>query len=601
MKKTIVVKLNVTDYLDTVFDTLPENAFINKGRCGIGGTTLEILAKRCSIIVVPTNGPLEGKSKEHPELYTVNGDKTVKMVQEYLGSSIEHKKIISTPDSFYKIILAAKKLEQLDWLYKTFFLLMDECHTVITEGWRAKILDPFKYFWNFNCKTLISATPYEFSDRRFKKLQYYKIKFIQSHIGKIKVVNAVNVPNCVDYYIKNRNEFPGELFFFYNSVTEIAEAIRRNNIMDCNIYCADKEENFEKLPENLLAFQCEPETGKYKKINFFTSKYFEGFDLKAKEATLFLVTDIHKAHTRVGISNKGIQAMGRIRNIPHQLIHITNHRNLNQMKTLNQFKKEYEVHTRALIAGYNSYVKKCNAAGIKPLESAATTILNFADIDQDTYLASYNPTRCDQVLNGMSCNEEFNNLEAILKAWEKGLYEVEVETFVGKSAESKSNKRKSKATILKENVLILDELERNKGAIVGSVNLQIKQVQLNCPSAFNAYYKIGIPELEELKYNQKVVEERLREIHNDEVEPQLLAYLSDKIIVGKNYTVDQIVKVLEFGYKLFSITNPKTGKIKTAYAKDIISNGWYKILMSKKDGVNIYIIEQAFFTVTKAA
>ena len=50
-----------------------------------------------------------------------------------------------------------------------------------------------------------------------------------------------------------------------------------------------------------------------KKINFYTCKYFEGWDMYDEQATLILVTNIHRMHTKVGIADKGAQFFGRLR------------------------------------------------------------------------------------------------------------------------------------------------------------------------------------------------------------------------------------------------------------------------------------------------
>lgn len=54
-KTTTIYQTEITTRLDKIMPNgLPSNAFINKGRCAIGGTYMEIINKRRpSIIVVP--------------------------------------------------------------------------------------------------------------------------------------------------------------------------------------------------------------------------------------------------------------------------------------------------------------------------------------------------------------------------------------------------------------------------------------------------------------------------------------------------------------------------------------------------------------------
>ncbi|MDB5004927.1 MAG: hypothetical protein JWQ34_3152 [Mucilaginibacter sp.] len=603
MIKPIIITLNNTDYLDKAFRTLPSNAFIHKGRCGIGGTTLEILAKRCSIIIVPTKGIITSKCNKHSELFGVDGDVSVEAIEAYLQSPTKYKKIMSTPDSFGKIITAAINTGKSTQLYQDYFLLMDECHTAITEAFRKNILNPFKYLWNFKRKTFISATPFKFSDKRFEQFQPIYIRFHQTYLGKVIVRPTGNVDACVDYYISNRDAFTGKLFIFYNSVTEMTECIKRNRLTadQAHIYCAANEDNFDKLPDNLLVFQREPTDNKYADFNFFTCKYFEGIDINEENATVLLVTDIHKAHTKVGITNKGVQAIGRLRKPTQQIIHITNNRHIQGMKTIDQFRKEYEIHIQP-IESYNSYVARCNTFGVKPLESYAKPIECFADIDEETGIATFNTTRLDQVLNGLVCNEQFNNLDTINEAWEQALYEVEMKPY-GAAA---SKQRKSKADKLKEDIQLIEELLQHQGDyVMGHVAKELARIQKSNPLAYEAYNGLSKTKLAELKYKQKAVRTALIEKHNADAEVLLLAHLDHNLDVGQRCSIEGLVNILQFAYTLLKIRNPKTGVVKKANATDLNEPGRYKLHGCKVEQggklVNGYIIEHCYFNLLKAA
>lgn len=47
---------------------IPANSIFYKGRCGIGGTTMEIEHKRHSIIVVPNKSPIPCKCTRYNEM-----------------------------------------------------------------------------------------------------------------------------------------------------------------------------------------------------------------------------------------------------------------------------------------------------------------------------------------------------------------------------------------------------------------------------------------------------------------------------------------------------------------------------------------------------
>lgn len=603
-----IITLSINDYLDKAFCLIPANANIKKGRCGIGGTTLEILAKRNSIIIVPTNGITKDKRLSHPFLFSCNGDVTEAMVAEYLKKDIYYKKIITTPDSFKKIINAAKSLDMYEELKDSFFLLIDESHSAVTEKFRERMLEPFKYLWDFKEKTFISATPFAYSNPRFMELSNYEIKFYEPFIDSITIVDTDNVNNYIDQCITGSEDFERKSFFFYNSVTEIAEVIRRNNLIDCHIYCADKNENYEKLDENLEAFAQQPLTGEYKKFNFFTSKYFEGFDLIEDNARIYIVTDICKAHTRMGISNKAVQAAGRIRVKPdtkktHEIIHITNHRNINTMKTIDDFRKEYSVHTSSLIDSFNQYMKTCKAEGVVPLDDQITNIKKFANLDEITGIAIYNYEKVDQIINELVCNEDFNNLSGIVKAWENALYEVAVVSF--KSSCNDKKRRKSKADRLKEAINEISTFESNKDTYIKlPASKKIKQLQQSIPLAFDAYYELGIDVVESLGYNEKKIHEALRAARNKKAEVKILAYLDSRYHVGKTYQISDMVKDLQFTYSKYGVTNVKTGDIKIAKATHFDEFGFKihktKIQASGK-AVNAYLIQEKYFKLSDVA
>ena len=132
-KSITIHKVDKTAYLDKIFAYIPVNAFINKGRCGIGATTLEIKnAGRCSIIVSPTIGILKDKVKSHPELFIVYADVSYDEVKDQLALRLPAQKIMTTPEGIKKVISAAQELGMLGELHNKWFLMLDECHTFIS-------------------------------------------------------------------------------------------------------------------------------------------------------------------------------------------------------------------------------------------------------------------------------------------------------------------------------------------------------------------------------------------------------------------------------------------------------------------------------------
>src|SRR5690606_4415199 len=96
----------------------------------------------------------------------------------------------------------------------------------------------------------ISATPYEFSDPRFREMDTHTIK-IKEKLGKIVIINSENIQNSLHYILQNPDELKGNIHIFLNSVSEIVRIARLGQIQGYlySIYVADNEPNMAKLDE----------------------------------------------------------------------------------------------------------------------------------------------------------------------------------------------------------------------------------------------------------------------------------------------------------------------------------------------------------------
>ena len=535
LNKEKVIKLKLTDYLDKAFKVIPENAFIHKGRCGVGGTHLELKTNRHSIIVVPTKGIITDKinakdengNLEYPNLFPVMGGVKPKEITPHLLSNIPHKKLITTPDSLYKIIEAAKG--NTDELYTDYFLLMDEAHSIITESYRESMIKAFEEQFDFKNKAFISATPYYFTDPRMKDLDYYRITFDKS-LGKVTIINANSVKRCVNEFLTNAKQSQRNFHVFYNSVTEIAEAIELAGIKDCNVHCSDKEENQDKIGK---FFNPQPIKGQYKKINFYTTSHFEGWNLEDINPIIILVTDVHKPHTKVGITNKGIQAVGRQRIKPNKhetiptIIHITNHRNKETYKPMETFKNNYLFDAEWETDEYNRYFDACKEQKREPSKEKTDFVQKYATINADTGKAEICHTKIDQFINESTCNEEFNHIDYINTAWQKAGYETEVQQH--KQYFGRSTQRKSKKSV-KEILSDFKTLESNNAFVFGQNPLE--KLKNQYPVLYKAYKKLSKEEIESTDYNIRKIEKLLILKDNKDAEICVLKLLPHYFSIG---------------------------------------------------------------------
>lgn len=109
--------------LTDVFTEFPfglPHGIVAKEETGMGATTLEILAKRNSIIVEPIKITASSKANEFGKLYVGSPTKnfhpnkiTDEEILDYLKSDVEFKKIIVVADSLGRVIKAIQKLSTL--------------------------------------------------------------------------------------------------------------------------------------------------------------------------------------------------------------------------------------------------------------------------------------------------------------------------------------------------------------------------------------------------------------------------------------------------------------------------------------------------------
>lgn len=104
-------------YLEHIFSDkrIPTNCILNKTICGAGATHLEILSERHSIIIEPNVPVIVGKCQQHKSLIGVFGSKTPNEIARTVQDRIAKKqwvKLITTPDSYPKVVEALQSLKQ---------------------------------------------------------------------------------------------------------------------------------------------------------------------------------------------------------------------------------------------------------------------------------------------------------------------------------------------------------------------------------------------------------------------------------------------------------------------------------------------------------
>ena len=217
-----MITLTKGQYLSDIMKEIPSDCILSKKIPGCGATTLELNTDRNSIIVVPNVPVILSKCGKYPNLLGVYQGIKENIVNEYLASNAV-RKIMTTPESFCKVKSACEKLGIN--IYSDFFLLMDECHQLITDvDYRIDIVMPMKDFFLFKRKALVSATPIGFSDPRFEENLFYieDIEADYDYRHDITVTHTYNIAKAVEEYLKTHN---GTVCFFL-SLIHISEPTR---------------------------------------------------------------------------------------------------------------------------------------------------------------------------------------------------------------------------------------------------------------------------------------------------------------------------------------------------------------------------------------
>ena len=293
-RQLTIKKDNKGSYLDQtrlsdVFNCLP-HGFVFKETTGMGGTTLELDAKRHSIIVEPIRITASSKAHKHNALYVGSSTRyhpnkaiSVEDIKKYIDDeTVLYKKIVVVADSLPKVIEAI-----VETVFKDFFIVIDEIDSFqLDSSYRKNMeicMDYYKSFLPTN-RAMLSATRIDFTDPQLAKEPITYIKYDKAIPRDILVITTFtpNIPGIIVDTIKETiANFPNDkIFIAYNSVNgcfNIAEHLVNESVItkeQVKIFCSNASEAkapdyYQELDSDKLPVQ----------VNFFTSAYFTGFDL----------------------------------------------------------------------------------------------------------------------------------------------------------------------------------------------------------------------------------------------------------------------------------------------------------------------------------
>lgn len=317
------------NYLSEAMETLPSNCLFNKGVVGGGGTTISLNDRFDTVIAVPFTELITNKVKQtientdlHPHIALgVYSGVTDKEIKEYLeDDSIEVKKIMVTYNSLGRVMKFINPF--------AYNLLVDEYHILFTDySFRADaakmVLDNYSEFRSY---TFMTATPIEeeFMLEELKHLPVVEAVWENATTIEIQPIDAVRgitktSVRMIEKFVNN--EVEGNLYMFVNSVRFINSILKKARGLN--------NDNTRVIYSDYNETQLRIKRGKTsdapKKINFITSKAFEGADIYDEDGKVVVVSDGNLEHTLLDISTKLIQITGRIRNTKYndRIYHLT--------------------------------------------------------------------------------------------------------------------------------------------------------------------------------------------------------------------------------------------------------------------------------------
>ncbi len=577
LKETVRITLPIASWFSHAFPDLfnefgliPDNSNIDKNKTGFGITYAELMAKRNSLLPLPYVPIIEGKALVvygDNTILAVTAGVTTEEVEAFLRKNDgTFKKILVTPEGFHKVITAGLKLGG-SWLYKHFLCYIDEMHAYAIDMFRGDaFLTPLRYaekFAKYNNLAFGSATPYPYSNPLFKKLATYAVRFTEK-FGKISLIPHEDPKAVLHHLLTHLEKFQGRVFIMYNSVTAIAEAAERAGLKDFSIFCRDDENNITNLGDLATHFKNEVNAHTISRVNFFTCRYYEGFDIDGQITdTIILVTDTTIPHSLVGIDYRGKQAIGRLRldlgEKPTQIIHITNTLKEPCMLKPETVLKELTISAEYDIKRYNERVQD----GIPDGFDLLTYVKQFSDIENG--LAVLNTYKVDQHVYAKTFKRHYNSIDDIKACWEGCNYETEVKYF---SLPKLKTSWRSKSRVYKDVIDVYEGYNASPETYsYGTAQREIVKLKKSYADLFHAYNILGRAKLEQLNYEPEAMKTALVTISNNNQEAKKRSLIDQRFEL-RDYTKKEIKTILQVIYDELELKKPDGSRL-IAFATDL--------------------------------
>lgn len=569
------ISISKDQHLADVYPLIESNIILNKKLSGVGATHCEIIAPRNSIIVVPNVPIITCKVTKHStsdNLFGVMQNVSIREIEDYIESTLyenRHIKIMVTPESFYKVRQAFNEVEVN--MYETCFLMLDECHKFIKEvDFRPDIIQPFNSFFKFKNKALVSATPIEPSDPRFKEQNFRLVKVEPDYIYKFKIgvvpTDDIRRAFIDDFsYVRNGRTPSVKQCVFVNSANIIADFINQSKLHDISsIFCSDK--SAVKLKQ--MGFKNVHTEWKEEYQNhfmFFTSRFYTGLDiwLDEKPCVLYFSDAVSADNTLMDPNTDMAQACGRFRRGMEQIIHYVAFNPTINTKSLEEIENEIQ----DIEKSYNELQQIYDNADSSIVKTAIETAIKQLPFNELFTTGNFNYFLKDNMASYETLKQYYININTLLKAYADSEYysmawEEEPHLYHDvKNNLPKLNQLSAKDFKYRQRKAIVETLVQI-APYYGTSEISDIIYTLKDYDAIivDAFFKLGVDFITQCDYSIKRIKEALQDRTTSQMgyDEAFFHILYKTFEVGKKYLRTEAKAELRRIYDKFNLTPPST-------------------------------------------
>ena len=614
-----ITELDLTEftgnYLSEMIDDLPQNCFFNKVLCGAGGTHLALTNKESYVILSPTTDLIKSKENSNQtkiDTLYVYGNMKHEEILDYInrvGDISSVGKIMCTYHSLPKLLDC---FDQSNHKEKEYRLLIDEAH-MLTEGddkdfMHNEINYILSNYQRFKSYCFMTATPFprECFPVQIDNIEVVVAKWNPNSIEVAKVRSQHISKNFNDYVLKIamdhiKGDIDGNAYFFYNSVEEIVRVCRKLTksgyitIEDIRIICASN--NLDYIKKSLgKKSEIKDVFDKPHKINFLTSKCFEGCDILDKDGVTYVCADGKKKHTRVEIHTKLAQIVNRIRDSRFKsVVNLLYSKSfiggaIDKETFLRNSERELDK-VRLLVDSYNRAYEEIKG---QFSEEEANTILSHNRVGLDTneyvtvnYETGKFITNPNYLKKAMALWESANVTYSVMK------HQNNINSVVSRSPliEIMNGENSTEHLTLPSGLDKIRVLGKKaqftevckdflKMLNSGRINLDDLEVFFSYDSVFNRYYcllkddRINLKDLCSIFKSNRYIKKRLNDFLETYGQEEKTIYNLDIHDLSLYFTIAGRYSNSDIKLKLMNLYLEK-GINKTAVATDL--NNWYKV------------------------